>query len=131
MTVLLPCLLACAATGALAAPAAPPSVTLPGGAVLACSDSGPSTASCRGVQYGTAERWKRPAMAKLTGAHDATAFGADCQSSPEACLYLNVYAPKAALGKGPELPVMVWIRAHPRCPLYPPAHPPALPSLGP
>ena len=90
--------------------------------MLACSDSGPSTASCRGVQYGTAERWKRPAMAKLTGAHDATAFGADCQSSPEACLYLNVYAPKAALGKGAELPVMVWIRASPRCPLYPPAH---------
>ena len=87
----------------------PPSITLPGGAVLTCSDSGPSTVSCRGIQFGTAGRWQRPVMANLTGTHDATAFGPDCQTSPESCLYLNVYAPKHLEGKA-DLPVMVWIR---------------------
>ena len=94
-----------------AAAAAPPPITLPGGVKLTCSDSGPSTVSCLGIQFGTAERWKRPVMAKLTGSYNATAFGPDCQTSPESCLYLNVYLPKDTHRQA-DLPVMVWIRAY-------------------
>ena len=77
------------------------------------------------------ERWRAPAPAPVwTGVREATAFGSPCGqiASPfagvvdqdpgtpagsEDCLYLNIYAPRAAPDKVPtgdeRMPVMVWI----------------------
>jgi para-nitrobenzyl esterase len=67
-------------------------------------------------------RWKAPEPpAKWKGVRDATKFGAHCAQGrvfddmvfqdagpSEDCLFLNVYAPADAAGKG-KLPVMFWI----------------------
>jgi para-nitrobenzyl esterase len=66
-------------------------------------------------------RWKPPQpVAKWQGVRDAVGYGADCMQLPfpsdaaplgmkpaEDCLYLNVWRPVHAAGKG--LPVLVWI----------------------
>ena len=100
-----------------------PVVTLPTGGQLLCADASANTFSCRGIQYGTAERWRRSRMVTLRAGEqrNATAFGPVCPdnsgSAPtpgqtEQCLYLNVFAPKTALAGGGgagSLPVLVWI----------------------
>ena len=81
----------------------------------------------RGIPYAAAPvgdlRWRPPQpAARFDGVRQAGVFGASCpqiaesptQLSPlgpqsEDCLFLNVWAPRSAAGKGGRLPVMVWL----------------------
>ena len=101
-----------ALTAVSSAPPPTTKVKLPGGGELVCTESGPLTTACLGIQYGTAERWKRPVMHEIVGTHNATAFGPACpggggSDTSEDCLFLNVYAPTGK--RANTAPVMVWI----------------------
>jgi len=128
----LPALLASAATAACSQPAPPP---LPPSAVvhiesgdLAGARDG-AISIFKGVPFAAPPvgdlRWRPPAAPTAwTGARDATRYGADCMQNRQAwdataskqpvsedCLTLNVWTPASlgAAAAGHGLPVMVWI----------------------
>ncbi|MGH8446032.1 MAG: carboxylesterase/lipase family protein [Solimonas sp.] len=110
-----------AATAALPAAAAAPTVTVKGGVLRGAELGG--TQVFLGIPYAApplgALRWRAPqAAAAWSGARDATQYGAACTQGEdrffgltpkvrsEDCLYLNVWAPPHAAA---PLPVMVWL----------------------
>src|SRR5262245_47523662 len=80
-----------------------------------------AVASFRGIPYAAPPtgnlRWRAPqAPAKWSGIRDVENFGNDCvqhraydMPQSEDCLFLNVWAPAAAVGSSTRLPVMFWI----------------------
>ncbi len=109
-------LLAVLAMTATAASAAP--VRVDGGLIAGAETDGVRT--WFGVPYAAppvgSNRWRAPqAVVPWKGVKDTTAFSPACRQTAtwipkpqsEDCLYLNIWAPKAA--KGQSLPVMVWI----------------------
>jgi len=116
----------------MAALAAPLAGAAPSGPVVAV-DSGKlegkvddGIASWKGIPYAAAPtgslRWRAPQpVAPWPGVRQATRYAADCMQLPfpsdaaplgtapsEDCLYMNVWKPADASGKG-KLPVIVWI----------------------
>jgi para-nitrobenzyl esterase len=111
--------------------ARPVKVRTPKGIVEASVGAGGAVRSFKGIPFAAppvgALRWRVPQPAPAwSGVRKATEFGARCYQSnefgdmifrdngpSEDCLYLNIWAPEAALaGKAPEkvrLPVMFWI----------------------
>ena len=117
-------LLAAALTIAAPIALAGPVVTIDSGKVEGKVDAG--IASWKGIPFAAAPvgslRWRAPqAVQPWTGVRQAISYAADCMQLPfpsdaaplgtkpdEDCLYLNVWKPADAKGKG-KLPVLVWI----------------------
>ncbi len=89
------------------------------------ADAGDGVYRWLGIPYAVADRGARPRPVEpWSGARSAVTFGAACPQPPggelvpggdlgaptdEACLFLNVWAPQAAVGSGAGRPVLVWI----------------------
>ena len=114
-----------AGLGASQALAADPTVATTSGPVV--GESAHGVAAFKGVPFAAppvgALRWRAPQPpAAWTAPRDAKAYGPDCMQNPfpgdaaplgvqpaEDCLYMNVWAPEAALKSKAQRPVMVWI----------------------
>ena len=114
-----------AGLGASQALAADPTVATTSGPVV--GESAHGVAAFKGVPFAApplgALRWRAPQPpAAWTAPRDAKAYGPDCMQNPfpgdaaplgvqpaEDCLYMNVWAPEAALKSKTQRPVMVWI----------------------
>lgn len=118
-------LAALAALGGGQALAAAPTVATTSGPVV--GESAQGVAAFKGVPFAApplgALRWRAPQPPTAwTAPRDAKAYGSDCMQNPfpgdaaplgvkpaEDCLYMNVWAPEAALKSKTKRPVMVWI----------------------